>query len=223
MKNTVLSTSIAGLISLIFVTSTFADVSLTLPNSAELLVINGEEASSQSPINLSNGDNQIVFKYQTKYRSHGQEQRFTSEAVIISFTAKDADYHLSLPSLRSNNQADKFDIDPVVYIEDNEGNKLASRTDTLRKEGIQLGRDYDEETLAYNETDGPAAIKALAPTSLIISLPQRSTQAEKESMVELAPALKDQKNISTMLDFWYSQADETTKNKFKAKINKDNR
>lgn len=220
MKNTFLTTSLSALISLMIVTPALADVSLTLPNSAELLLVNGKEASNQSKINFDNGNNQIVFKYHTAYKNRGQEKRFNSEAIILSFTAKDADYRLSLPTLKSNNQADNFNQAPKVFIEDSEGNKLDIETDTLRKEGIQLGRNYGQEILAYNQTNAAAAIKTLAPTSIIISLPQSSTQAEKEAIVELAPALKDQKNISTMLDFWYSQADETTKNEFKAKINK---
>lgn len=223
MKTTFLTTSLSALISLMFVAPTLADVSLTLPKSAELLVINGKGALSQPQIKLDNGNNQIVFEYQTTYKSRGQEKRFNSEAIIVSFTAKDADYRLSLPTLRSDNQADNFNNNPQVFIEDSKGNKLVIRTDTLRKEGIQLGRNYAEEMLGYNQTDSAAAIKALAPTSIVISLPQSSTQAGKDAMVDLAPALKDQKNISTMLDFWYSQADETTRKEFKAKINKDNK
>ncbi len=219
MKNTFLATSLSGLVSLMFVAPAFANVSLTLPKSAELLLVNGQEASSQPKIKLGNGDNQIVFRYQTKYRSHGQEKRFSSEAVILSFAAKDTDYNLTLPTLKSDNQADKFDLDPEVYLEDSEGNKLEIRTDTLRKEGIQLGRNYDDEILAYNQTNSVAAIKGLAPTSMVISLTQRSTQAEKEAIVKATPALKDQINISEMLDFWYNQADEATQNEFKAKIN----
>lgn len=217
--NKTLLTSLPGLISLMLVAPTWANISLTLPKSAEILVVNGEEVSSKSTINLENGRNQIVFKYHTTYRDQGQLNRFNSAAIILSFTAKDTDYHLSLPSLKSNSQAKSFNQTPKVSIKDNQGNKLDSQIDTLHKKGIQLGRNYDDEILTYNQTNAPAAIKALAPTSLITSLPVNSTQAEKEAILQITPALKDQKNISKMLDFWYSQADEETQKLFKLKIN----
>lgn len=162
-------------------------------------------------IELENGRHQIVFKYHTTYRDQGQINRFNSAAIIISFTATDADYHLSLPTLKSNSQARHFNQSPDVSIEDKQGHQLESQIDTLNKEGIQLGRDYDNEILAYNKTDGHAAIKALAPINVVPSITANSTQAEKEAILQTTPALQDQKSISEMLDFWYSQADEETK------------
>ncbi|ACA87086.1 YccT family protein [Shewanella woodyi] len=220
MKHPLLTLALTGIIPLIFIAPAFAGNHLTLPKSAELLVVNGAEISKSSQVSLENGTNQIVFKYHTKYRSQGQDKRFSSEAIVLSFTAEDKALTLVLPSLRSSSQSDKFNLNPQVTIEDIQGDALPIQTGVLRKEGIQLGRNYSEEVLNYNQTDAPAALKELAPTSVVISIPPTSPQLELEVLKDKAPELKDQKNISRMLDFWYSQADETTRNSFKEKINR---
>ncbi|MBW8185864.1 YccT family protein [Shewanella nanhaiensis] len=220
MKHPLLTFALTGIIPLIFIAPVSAGNKLTLPKSAELLVVNGAKSSKLSQISLENGTSQIVFKYHTKYRSQGQDKRFSSEAIVLSFTAEDKTLSLVLPSLRSSSQSDKFNQTPQVTIEDSQRVALPIQTGVLRKEGIQLGRNYSKEVLNYNKTDAPAAVKSLAPTSVVISTPSTNPQLELEVLKDKAPELKDQQNISRILDFWYSQADETTRKAFKEKINK---
>ena len=48
--------------------SSFADVTLNLPQSAELVLVNGVNAEGNAPQTLNNGNNQIAFRYDKNYR-----------------------------------------------------------------------------------------------------------------------------------------------------------
>ena len=203
----------------------YAKISLTLPKSAQLLVVNGVEMEDESSLELNDGNNQIVFKYNTSFRQQGEQRRFTSEAVILTFHGQDSAYKLSLPRLRSDSDADKFNKFAELTLIDDAGVDVEYTSDLLLKEGLQLGRDYDEEIAVYNRTSSPAALSNLVTQvqkSTLIVLPAAAVVVtnDKSLASEQAPnTSKDQINVGQMLDFWYDQADEETRKAFKARIN----
>ncbi|MEK6212945.1 MAG: DUF2057 family protein, partial [Vibrio fluvialis] len=86
-------------------------------------------------------------------------------------------------------------------LRDQQGTAIEVKQDRLIKEGMQIGRDYKQETLEYNMTGGPAAITTqyVKPTSANGST--SDTTAEE------------------MLHFWYGKADAQTKARFKQYVN----
>ncbi|MCL1065021.1 DUF2057 domain-containing protein [Shewanella benthica] len=204
----------------------YAKLTLTLPKSAQLLVVNGVVMEDETSLVLHDGNNQIVFKYNTSFRQQGEQRRFSSEAVILTFNGQDSAYKLSLPRLRSDSDADKFNKFAELTLIDDAGVEVEYTSDLLLKAGMQLGRDYDKEIAVYNKSSAPAALPNLVPQiqkSTPIVLPATTVVVTHNSQPsEQTPnTSKDQINVGQMLDFWYNQADEETRKAFKARINQD--
>ncbi|MCW8327697.1 DUF2057 domain-containing protein [Photobacterium sp. SDRW27] len=194
---------------------TLADIKLDLPYSAELVLVNGYEAEGNDPLTLENGENQIAFRYQDGYRENGEHKLFKSDVIIVTFEGQDSAYKLEVPKLRTAQDTQKFNKRPSVSLKDSEGSDVSFAQDKLIKSGLQFGRDYEAEIAAYNQTDKPAALQAaVAVTTLPAAVPAQTAK----------PAVKGQqpqgKNVAeNMLNYWYEQADEATRARFKARIN----
>ncbi|WP_192022224.1 DUF2057 domain-containing protein [Shewanella sp. WPAGA9] len=213
----------------------FAASILKLPSSAEVKLLNGQTFDGGREVTLVEGTNQIVFRYVINYRDSGMQTQFNSDPVILTFDANNAEYELSLPSIRNKNAANKFNKTPSVTLSSNQSNSVAYQADILRKDGLQLGRDYQEELLTYNQTQQLASVAAFAPTNTVptntVSTNTVSTNTVPTNVASastVAPAqpqvitpksiAEDQAEISEMLDYWYNKANAETKAKFKAKI-----
>jgi len=228
MKHLTLVVSLSAITTLFFAPQAFAEPALSFPNSAELLVVNGKSTEADSPVTLREGKNQIVFKYNTSFRQLGQQKRFSSEAIILSFEASNQTYNLILPKLKSSNDADKFNSTPAITLSDSKEQAVSYDTDILTKEGLQLGRDYSDEMSVYNQSEASAAVSSIAIVkqaakvqSTEVVTTSASTTAKTEVNKQATTKdnqIPDQINVGQMLDFWYSQADEETRKAFKARI-----
>jgi len=188
--------------------SALANVKLELPYSAELVLVNGLEADGNDPVLLSNGENQVAFRYQDSYRENGEHQLFKSDVVIMKFSGQDSTYHLELPKLRTAQDTQRFNKSPALTLTDGQGKSIDFQQDKLMKHGLQFGRDLEKEIAQYNLTDKPAALKsAVAITTLPAIAPVGDTKQQGKNVAE------------NMLNYWYSQADEATRERFKASIN----
>ncbi|MGF1723791.1 YccT family protein [Photobacterium nomapromontoriensis] len=185
-----------------------ANVTLELPYQAELVLVNGVEKSGNTPLNLPNGINQIAFTYQDSLRENGDDHLFKSDVIIVKFAAKDTTVALDLPKFRSSQEAKKFNKSPKFTLVENDNNKLSFKQDKLIKTGLQLGRNYEEEIAAYNMT---GKIAAVAPV-VAVTLPEGISPNAKSGETQV-------RNVAeNMLNYWYAQADEATRARFKAKI-----
>ena len=195
---------------------TLADINLELPYSAELVLVNGQEANGNAPLTLENGENQIAFRYQNSYRENGEHQLFKSDVIIVTFAGEDTSYQLELPKLRSAQDTQKFNKTPSVSLLDSQGKQVNFAQDKLMKHGLQFGRDFEAEIAAYNHTDKPAALKLAAADNnqpVVAAVHPAKPQAQGEQQPQ-------GKNVAeNMLNYWYEQADEATRQRFKARIN----
>ncbi|QIR13701.1 YccT family protein [Shewanella aestuarii] len=225
--------------------------SLSLPTNAELIALNGQEIKATNPLDLTTGVNQIAFRYQGTYRQGGTQTRFESELIVVSFSADDQDYTLTLPTIRNKRDANNFDQQPQLSITSKQGD-LAFTYDVITKPGLQWNRKYLEELALYNQSQQVAsvnefaipvatatnsqstiqqeaptpstAIKATPTTTSTISTPPAKAESAKAEMATQAviqpkTIAQDQAEISQMLDYWYSKANDETKAAFKNKIN----
>ncbi|WP_153914777.1 DUF2057 domain-containing protein [Shewanella sp. TC10] len=212
----------------------FAASVLELPNTVEVQVFNGKAYEGNDDIALVEGQNQIVFRYVVNYRDSGMQTQFNSSAIVLTFDADDAQYQLTLPSIRNKNAANQFNREPKVNLSSNQSDSTPHQIDVLRKSGMQIGRDYTEEMLSYNQTQQVAAVAAFAPaitvpavkvteaTPPVAVAPVVATSAAIASQPKIVTPktiAEDQAEISEMLDYWYNKANPDTKAKFKAKIN----
>lgn len=191
-------------------TSVFANVTITLPSNVDLLAansetpkINGNVFSNTKSITLPDGENQIVFRYKPVFRQGGDTEIVTTEAIITKFTASDVELTFDIPEYRSAELARDFDKNPTWKLVDKDGNAVDVKQDKLTNPGFQIGRNYDQESVAYNKKGGIAAITAtgaLAVTEAAIQSPAANSQYKTTE--------------EQMLHYWYEKADKETKQRF---------
>ncbi|MDX1301609.1 DUF2057 domain-containing protein [Photobacterium sp.] len=187
----------------------FAAVNIDLPDSAELILVNGIKAQGNDTLTLNNGQNQIAFRYEGGYRENGEYSIFKSDVIIMAFSGTDTHVSLTLPKLRSSLDGRAFNREPALTLTNNTGTPIAFEQDKLMNSGMQLGRDFEAEIAAYNQTSQPAAVT---------SLPIASLSAINQSTI-VANQAEDGNVAESMLNYWYQQADEATRVRFKARIN----
>lgn len=192
--------------------SSFADVTLNLPQSAELVLVNGVNTQGNATQTLNNGNNQIAFRYDKNYRENGDTHLFRSEVVVMTFSGNDATYTLQLPKISSNYQAQNFNRQPTLHLLAANGSEVPFKHDVLIKDGIQIGRNFQQEIAQYNLTTAPAALTSAIAANEMQRAQQHVSPAEKDGQIDQAYAAK-------MLNYWYNKADATTQQQFKAKIN----
>ena len=198
--------------------SAFANVEVTLPSNSELILVNGKENNSTDKLSLDNGENQLALRYIGRYQQQGSQTQFSSDVIIMTFSAENAQLTITLPRIRSNSAADAFNRSPNITLKDSTGVDIAFRQDKLIKDGMQLGRDYEKEIFDYNSSNQVAALGALA-APIATQVQPNLLQVENVAKQANAPTQTDQINVGQMLDFWYQQADEETRKAFKLKIN----
>ena len=179
--------------------------------------------------------NQIAFRYNAQYRKQANSVRYQSDVLIIRFNQTDQELHLKLPNIDSAKAAKQFDELPLLMLLDKHNQVIAFDQDRLVKNGLQIGRNFEQEIFQYNQGQHPASITfttqpqvsattsaptlpatASATSTIVTITAVASTAAITQST---APDSPTQAEISHMLDYWYQLADDVTKAKFKAKIN----
>ncbi|ENM5734630.1 DUF2057 family protein [Vibrio mimicus] len=200
------------LLALCFAASASAKVTIDIPDTIDLLVVNGSSPKlsggffdATKKLELDDGEQQIVFRY-SPYFSQGSDRIIIdSDVIIATFDAANQDFTFDMPKYRDAPQATKAIKKMEWQLVDQQGKAVEMRQDRLIKEGMQLGRNFEFETAEYNRKGGIAAL-----TSSIATQPLTQQEASNAA----ASAAEE------MLHFWYNKADEETKARFKAFVNK---
>ncbi|ENM5725849.1 DUF2057 family protein [Vibrio mimicus] len=200
------------LLALCFAASASAKVTIDIPDTIDLLVVNGSSPKlsggffdATKKLELDDGEQQIVFRY-SPYFSQGSDRIIIdSDVIIATFDAANQDFTFDMPKYRDAPQATKAIKKMEWQLVDQQGKAVEMRQDRLIKEGMQLGRNFEFETAEYNRKGGIAAL-----TSSIATQPLTQQEASNAT----ASAAEE------MLHFWYNKADEETKARFKAFVNK---
>ncbi|WP_047042093.1 DUF2057 family protein [Vibrio mexicanus] len=199
-------------------TFAFADVTIKVPDTIEILNANGEKASldggffsATKDLTLPDGENQIVFRYKPYFDRGDDRQTYESYAVITKFNAADTELTFELPQYRNQKEAER-DIKNFEWaLVDQNGDAIEVKKDNLIKDGMQIGRDFPQEVREYNRAGGVAAV-AIAGTAMPVTLPAIKDQPKGEATASASAA-------EEMLHFWYEKADAETKARFKAFVN----
>ncbi|QDE32338.1 DUF2057 domain-containing protein [Shewanella polaris] len=212
---------------------------LQLPNNTETVLVNGK-ASQQSSVKLDlttpDAIQQIAFRYQARYRDNGSQNHFTSDVIILRFTASEQTYTVALPTINSTSRANQFNAHPAITLTNQAGDKVAFTQDKLMKAGLQIGRDFEQEMTLYNTSGAIAAmatntklstVSNTEPGAVVMTpsmMPAATVKGEQAVNNTAAKPLKKtdditQAEVSRMLDYWYQKANQQTQAEFKAKIN----
>ncbi|MCL9781691.1 DUF2057 family protein [Vibrio sp. S4M6] len=198
------------LLAMVFSTVAMAKVTITVPDTVEMLAVNsaspeleGGMFSANKTLTLPNGENQIVFKYAPYFAKGKDRVTVESQAIIAKFNAKDTKLNFEFSKFNSLSKAQK-NINSLEWsLVDQSGHKLDIQQDRLIKKGMQIGRNYPQEAQNYNTKGGVAAI--VTP----LTLTQRALkQGDLKQM-------QGKNTAEEMLHFWYAKADAATKARFK--------
>ncbi|HGF7191912.1 TPA: DUF2057 domain-containing protein [Vibrio cholerae] len=200
------------LLALCFAASASAKVTMEIPDTIDLLVVNGESPKlsggffdATKKLELEDGEQQIVFRY-SPYFSQGNDRIIIdSEVVIATFDAANQALRFDMPKYRDAPQATKAIKTMQWQLLDQQGKAVELRQDRLIKEGMQIGRNFEFETAEYNKKGGVAALTS----SMAV---QPIAQQEISNATAMSAA-------EEMLHFWYNKADAETKARFKAFVN----
>jgi hypothetical protein len=232
---------------LILATNASANIKLSLSENALLLAINGQKINPQKGKSLlsntksilSNGQNQVLVKYQGIYQANSAYYFFRSNPIVITFTAKDSDIELTLPNLTSFNDTSLFNRAPMLtLINKKNGQAVPFKQGLLQKPHTNLvGLGYIDALEQYNRSNSLAAVppKLRKRTIMLTSSRQPQLSTTLSPTVDItsnipklsfsSQAVKINKNktsddaiIATMLNYWYNQANENTKATFKEKL-----
>lgn len=203
------------LLAIFFSAASLAQVTITIPDNINLLVVNGEKPnlsgsifSATKTLTLDNGQQQIVFRYHPYFTQGKDRIQVDSEAVIATFTAKDTTLSFNTPSYRNPHEAQQQINNISWSFSDSYGQQITMTQDHLIKPGMQIGRDYRQEVREYNRQGGIAALNEV--NSIALSNDTKPSQD--------ASSLTDT-TAEEMLHFWYKKADAETQARFKQFIN----
>ena len=191
-----------------------ASVELQIPKQVDVLLVNGEKPdlsdgffSSKESLTLPNGENQILFTYKPYFDQGKDRSILESNATIGTFTAADTKLEFVLPSYRNEQEGMRKIKDLQWGLNDINGKTIEVKQDTLTKDGIQFGRNFQDEMTKYNRNGGSAAI-TISASLMTQQTPNQSINADPNTAEE-------------MLHFWYQKADIETQKRFKLYINQN--
>lgn len=198
--------------------SVFA-ASFDLPRPYVLYLLDGQAVKTQSVAserlqNLSAGDHQLVIRFEGTFREQKESRLVSGEPVVINLKLQgDEKLGVKFDYPRDYRDAQMFlQTQPIQITDLKTGSEF--KTDHFimpRKEGLQIGRDYQQELVSMGKAYG---MDGTAPTV------SPATAAAAEAGVAAAAAQGQNQNVDPatqsleMLKYWYSKADPKTRKAF---------
>lgn len=205
----------------------WAGVTLQIPSNITIVAENGKKANIGKEASLPDGDNQIVVQFQGDLsKKHADENSDfeCSDTFVVRFNASSQSLKMVIPRIKRLLELDKWNKSPNIRILDSGNRDLDIRVARLEKDGFQVFRDYEAELNAFNKTDSPAALSTLSSGYQdTVSKPVPAAAATSPKYQPRQPQAQPQGKsgmAEDMLEYWYQQADEQTKARFKQRINK---
>ncbi|MFV0447038.1 MAG: DUF2057 family protein [Vibrio sp.] len=193
-------------LAIVFSATAAAKVTIEVPSSIDVLVVNGAKPStsgslfsSTKSLELEDGQNQIVFRFEPFFNEGNDRVIVESDVVIAKFTAQEKELTFSLPEYRDAKAAQKNIKSFEWSLMDKNGSLVKVDQDRLVKQGMQIGRNYYQEASEYNRTGAIASIADA--TSPVGNIAVQGVAADSTA--------------EEMLHFWYNKADEKTRARFK--------
>jgi uncharacterized protein len=206
----------------------WADSTLEIPEKINTMVLNGKKVKRLDTLPLTCGINQIVVQFQGEVGSsfdHDAEMGY-SEVFVIKFEANTQPLKMVIPKIKRARDLDKFNKTANIKILNAAGQTIPTEIAILKKDGVQLLRDFEKEIKAFNETVSPAAVnlnppvnKKRAKTPSTSSNPVTALKPAPNNQVASTPETNNSNMAESMLKYWYNQADEETRKQFKHWIN----
>ena len=179
-----------------------------------LLLLDGQPATSsmvnnKQQITLPAGQHQLVLQFEGSFRDQSESRLIRGEPVVFNLDMKaDDNIAINFTYPRNYREAERFlEQQKLQVIDKKQG--TAAKADYFvlpKKEGLQIGRDYQKELTdlgkAFQQTSTPTSAAAAATAAVVA-----------ESKTGSAPVAKNVQTLE-MLKYWYNQADIQTRKDF---------
>jgi hypothetical protein len=195
----------------------WASVSMELPRTMTVLAVNGKATNFTNKVSLQNGMNQLAVRVIKDVGKHMDADMEYSDVFVVKFSAADQALKMTIPRIRSGQSIRQFNQEPNIALTSLSGKKIEIAVDKLEKEGFQLLRDYETELAAFNRTNSPAAMPVYTSRGFsqgASSSMSRHTMPQVHDN-DMAPQGAQPNMADDMLKYWYMQADDATRDKFK--------
>ena len=205
----VLSRSLSAL-TLFICASTWADTVVTVPRPYATYLVDGKSyKTNDSDVKLSAGEQQLVIRFEGNYSKRDSIDLVSGEPLVVNFkTDGQEKLTFDLPLLREAPQAKAFLKNQKLQLIDRNSKavKTAHIFELPKKEGLQIGRDYQEELLALGKAFQQPVINEDGSISV-----NGTTQKANDPT-----AVVGNKNLQSleMLKYWYNRADPQARKAF---------
>ncbi|HDM8224138.1 TPA: DUF2057 family protein [Vibrio campbellii] len=217
-----LSLKVAMALSVLASTNLYAATTLVVPEDVKLLAVNMEKPklegglfSDEKTIEIPDGTNQIVFKYQPEFEISDNIKNVYGDVIIAKFDVKNEELKFELPEFKTYRQAET-NISPLEWqLLDSKGQPIDLVEDVLESDGVQIGRNYAQEARNYNIAGGVAGVAVTYVT--VNQHSQAVTSVEPKVVTEAStqsPTAQDSQMVD-LLKTMYQKATPQEKETFK--------
>ena len=217
-----LSLKVAMALSVFASTNLYAATTLVVPEDVKLLAVNMEKPklegglfSDEKTIEIPDGTNQIVFKYQPEFEINDNIKNVYGDVIIAKFDVKNEELKFELPEFKTYRQAET-NISPLEWqLLDSKGQPIDLVEDVLESDGVQIGRNYAQEARNYNIAGGVAGV---AVTVVTVNQHSQAVTGVEPKVVATTDAQSSTAQDSQMVDLlktMYQKATPQEKETFK--------
>jgi uncharacterized protein YccT (UPF0319 family) len=201
----------------------FAASTLIIPEDVKLLAVNMEKPkpkgglfSDTKTLEIPDGINQIVFKYQPEFEIGDDIKTTYSDVVIARFDVSNEKLTFELPEFKTYRQA-QLNISPLVWqLLDRKGEPIALVEDTLESDGVQIGRNFPQEARNYNIAGGIASVAVTYVTLNQHQQPVASANQTEEPVRSVSESSQADSPMVDLLKTMYKKAGPEERAAFKA-------
>lgn len=215
-----LSLKVAVALSVFASSQLFAATTLVVPDDIKVLAVNMEKPklegslfSAEKTIDIPDGTNQIVFKYQPEFEIGDVIKVAYSDVIVAKFDVENETLQFELPEFKTHRQA-QANISPLVWqLLDSTGNPISLVEDTLVSDGMQIGRNYPQEARNYNIAGGVAGV---AVTYVTVNQHQQAVTGVEPTVKASSSADTKDSQMVDLLKTMYQKASPEEQAAFKA-------
>ncbi|WP_063345386.1 DUF2057 family protein [Vibrio jasicida] len=217
-----LSLKVAITLSVLASTNLYAATTLVVPEDVKLLAVNMEKPklegglfSDEKTIEIPDGTNQIVFKYQPEFEIGDDIKGVYGDAIIAKFDVKDEELKFELPKFKTYRQA-QTNISPLEWqLLDSKGQPIDLVEDVLESDGVQIGRNYAQEARNYNIAGGVAGVAVTYVKVNQHSQAVTGVEPKAVAVVDTKSATAQDSQMVDLLKTMYQKATPQEKETFK--------
>lgn len=190
--------------------SVLANTTVVVPRPYATYLVDGKSyKGNSSEINLAAGAHQLVIRFEGNFSKRESIDMVSGEPLVVNFkTNGDETLTFDLPVMRESYMAKNFLKKQDLHLID-KNTKAIKEADIFelpKKEGLQIGRDYQEELLALGKAFQQPVINEDGSISV----------DGKIQTIDMKNAVSGGKNLQSleMLKYWYNRADPQARKAF---------